>query len=430
MCTICAGHLSFSFVSGAGPAPTSRLTLARPSDTAPGRDASDRWSRSSRQSCGPLADRRERASLRQRTQPQRRRRLTEPQSRAGDHGVVSHRRGPLRESSLADVLPSALAALGVAGERNVLAIEPAECVVVLLVDGLGWQLLRAAQRRGAASYRASPLGRSRPDFRRRRREPHLARVRACRRAEHGITGYTTRANGLTEPVNWLTWRGAYSGRDLTEEQPPERVQPEDTAFERAARAGVSATVVSSPMFRDSGLTERRFEAGTTSLRSPPRTPRRWSATRPGHRRGLVYCYSSELDLIGHVRGTRSDAWLAQLELIDRGVRMLSDRLPPVPVCSSPAITACSTSLKKQRSTMTASRSSRRESTSWLANPGHVTCTLRKANSTPCARAGRGRSGIGSSSLPATEAISRGWFGPVVSEQARGPDRRPDRARRI
>ena len=47
------------------------------------------------------------------------------------------------ESSLADVLPSALAALGVAGEPNVLAIEPAECVVVLLVDGLGWQLLRA-----------------------------------------------------------------------------------------------------------------------------------------------------------------------------------------------------------------------------------------------------------------------------------------------
>ena len=47
------------------------------------------------------------------------------------------------ESSLADMLPSALAALGVAGEPNVLAIEPAECVVVLLVDGLGWQLLRA-----------------------------------------------------------------------------------------------------------------------------------------------------------------------------------------------------------------------------------------------------------------------------------------------
>ncbi len=47
------------------------------------------------------------------------------------------------ESSLADLLPSALAALGVAGEPNVLAIEPAECVVVLLVDGLGWQLLRA-----------------------------------------------------------------------------------------------------------------------------------------------------------------------------------------------------------------------------------------------------------------------------------------------
>ena len=36
------------------------------------------------------------------------------------------------ESSLSDVLPSALAALGVAGEPNVLAIQPAQCVVVLL----------------------------------------------------------------------------------------------------------------------------------------------------------------------------------------------------------------------------------------------------------------------------------------------------------
>ncbi|MGH3446566.1 MAG: alkaline phosphatase family protein, partial [Nocardioidaceae bacterium] len=46
-------------------------------------------------------------------------------------------------SSLAEVVPSAVAALGVAGWANSLALPPADSTVVLLVDGLGWELLRA-----------------------------------------------------------------------------------------------------------------------------------------------------------------------------------------------------------------------------------------------------------------------------------------------
>jgi hypothetical protein len=210
------------------------------------------------------------------------------------------------ESSLADVLPSALAALGVAGEPNVLAIEPAECVVVLLVDGLGWQLLRAHSDEAPflSSLAARPLTAGFPTT----TAASLTSLgTGVPPGRHGITGYTTRANGLTEPVNWLTWRGAYSGRDLTEEQPPERIQPEDTAFERAARAGVSATVVSSPMFRDSGLTRAALRGGDYLASFTAADTATLVGDTARHRRGLVYCYSSELDLIGHVRGTRSDA---------------------------------------------------------------------------------------------------------------------------
>src|SRR5262249_31133713 len=143
---------------------------------------------------------------------------------------------------------------------------------------------------------------------------------------HGITGYTTRANGLTEPVNWLTWRGANSGRDLIEEQPPERIQPEETAFERAERAGGSATGGSLPLFRGSGLTRAALGGGDYLASFTPADTATLVGDTARNRRGLVYCYISDLDLIGHVRGSRSDAWLAQLELIDRSVRMLSDRL--------------------------------------------------------------------------------------------------------
>ncbi|MGD9528432.1 MAG: alkaline phosphatase family protein, partial [Pseudonocardia sp.] len=47
--------------------------------------------------------------------------------------------------SLAEVLPALLGALGVAPERpeNALVVEPARAAALLLVDGLGSELLRA-----------------------------------------------------------------------------------------------------------------------------------------------------------------------------------------------------------------------------------------------------------------------------------------------
>src|SRR6266550_5658342 len=45
--------------------------------------------------------------------------------------------------SLGELVPSLLSALGVAGFANSLAVEPAARVCLLLVDGLGWDLLHA-----------------------------------------------------------------------------------------------------------------------------------------------------------------------------------------------------------------------------------------------------------------------------------------------
>ena len=334
--------------------------------------------------------------------------------------IASSATGAVRygESSLADVLPSALAALGVGGERNVLAIEPAACVVVLLVDGLGWQLLRAHSGKAPflSSLTARPLTAGFPTT----TAASLTSLgTGVPPGRHGITGYTTRADGLSEPVNWLTWRGAYSGRDLTEEQPPERTQPEATAFERAARAGVNATVVSSPMFRGSGLTRAALR-GADFVGSFTAAD---TATLVGdtarNRRGLVYCYSADLDLIGHVRGTRSDAWLAQLELIDRGVRMLSDRLPPatrllitgdhgmLDVPEDAKIDYDSEPILKEGIEILAGEPRAR----YL----HVAPGELEAVRTRWAEALGNRIAL----ITRDDAVSRGWFGPVVTEQARG-----------
>ncbi|HEX8094425.1 alkaline phosphatase family protein [Jatrophihabitans sp.] len=230
------------------------------------------------------------------------------------------------ESSLSDVLPSALAALGVAGEPNVLGIEPADCIVVLLVDGLGWQLLRehAGHAPFLSSLAARPLTAGFPTT---TAVSVTSLGTGVPPGQHGITGYLTRADGLSEPVNWLTWRTARSGVDLLGDQPPERVQPVATAFERAERAGVRASVVSAPAFKASGLTlaalrgahyQRAFTAAdaATGVAAIART-----------RGGLIYCYNSEVDLIGHVHGCRSEAWRVQLQLIDRAAQLLAERLP-------------------------------------------------------------------------------------------------------
>jgi predicted AlkP superfamily pyrophosphatase or phosphodiesterase len=230
------------------------------------------------------------------------------------------------QSSLADLLPSVLAALGVAGEANLLSIEPADCIVVLLVDGLGWELLRAhaSQAPFLSNLAARPLTAGFPTT---TAVSVTSLGTGVPPGQHGITGYSTRADGLGEPANWLTWRGARSGVDLLGDQPPEQIQPVATSFERAERAGVNASVVSAPAFRDSGLTRAALRGGSyLPAFTAADTAAEVGATARS-RGGLIYCYNSELDLIGHVRGCRSDAWLAQLHLIDRAAELLFDRLP-------------------------------------------------------------------------------------------------------
>jgi len=65
------------------------------------------------------------------------------------------------ERSLPDLASSLLAALGIPGEQNVLGLPPAARICLLVVDGLGWELLRdhpaAAPFLSELAVNASPL---------------------------------------------------------------------------------------------------------------------------------------------------------------------------------------------------------------------------------------------------------------------------------
>jgi hypothetical protein len=229
-------------------------------------------------------------------------------------------------ATLSDVMPSVLAALEV-GTDNRLGLAPTQRAVVMLVDGLGLRGLQAHPDAAPflTSMRCTELTAGFPST----TVTSLASLgTGVPAGQHALTGYTSYMDEVDASVNWLAWRPVGGNDDLRDRLVPEVVQPEPTAWQRAADAGVAVSIVNSRQFEDSGLTRAVFRGGRYSATTMSGDAVAIAADMAdrGHR-SLVYAYASELDFVGHVRGPDSDAWLAQLSLIDRQVQLLAERLP-------------------------------------------------------------------------------------------------------
>jgi hypothetical protein len=227
---------------------------------------------------------------------------------------------------LADVVPSVLAAMGVAGFGNRLSLpEGISGACVLLVDGLGAELLDtyAADAPVLAGMRGQTLQVGFPST----TVAGLAALgTGCRSGEHGMVGYSFRlpAAGM---VNALRWRPHPWGADLRDEVPPEKVQPLPTTFERAASAGVAVSVISGAEFDGSGLT-RAVLRGGRYVGVQALGDLAASVRAAVNDRGFCYGYHAEVDLLGHLYGPGSTAWRMQLRQVDRLVESVVERLPP------------------------------------------------------------------------------------------------------
>jgi len=237
------------------------------------------------------------------------------------------------EASLSDLMPSLLAALDVPGCRNPLGLEPARRACLLVVDGLGWELLLAnrtwAPFLAAAAESGSPLTAGFPST----TASSLGSIGTGRPpGEHGLVGYTIALPGMERAFNCLRWApyglGGSRNRDLRDRFAPERLQPETTAFERAAADGVTVALLGPGEHAASGFTRAVLRggvyAGVLSLGDQAAAAARHLA---GSRRSLVYAYHPDLDKTGHVRGTATDAWRLQLAHVDLLAAHLADRLP-------------------------------------------------------------------------------------------------------
>ncbi|HEX5407963.1 MAG TPA: nucleotide pyrophosphatase/phosphodiesterase family protein [Pseudonocardiaceae bacterium] len=231
-------------------------------------------------------------------------------------------------SSLVDVTPSLLAGLGVPGFTDTLGVAGASSVCLLLVDGLGWELLRAnaaqAPFLAGLAADAQPINAGFPAT----TATSVATLGTGLTAgEHGIVGLSFQVPDLPL-VHALTWRGVGTKDDLRDVVVPEQTQPLPTAFERAEAAGVAVTVSAPPIQRRSGLTRAVLRGGhfqtSYALGDLVTNVRDALRTTPA----FCYAYHGDLDLVGHAHGPGSDAWRYQLRAVDRLAADIATVLPP------------------------------------------------------------------------------------------------------
>jgi hypothetical protein len=224
------------------------------------------------------------------------------------------------QTSLADLSESLLAALEVPGARNPLGLAPVSRACLLVVDGLGWDLLRS--HRSAAPFLSGltetgcwltagfpattvtslgSLGTASPP------------------GQHGLLGYQVRVPDTGQLLNGLRWDN---------EVDPVGWQPGPTIFERTAAAGIRGIRVAAGAFRQSGLSVAAMRGADYRAAGTPGALVASTATAlAAERRALAVVYTGDLDATGHVWGCNSPAWRFQLGHVDRLAEQLAGALP-------------------------------------------------------------------------------------------------------
>jgi hypothetical protein len=219
--------------------------------------------------------------------------------------------------SIADILPSGLAVLGVPDAPDRLG--------VLLIDGLGYRLLPLAARSSPVladvlAGRLASLTELTCGFPSTTPTSLVSLGTGAAPGAHGILGFTLNVPGTSQVLTHIRWKG---GPD------PAVWQPVPTAYTRAGAAGVHGSAVLDPAFIGSGLTEAayrgaRFVPGKGVDEVATGMLRELSGPPPN----LVYGYYAQVDSDGHVSGVDSAPWHAAVREVDRLLSRLLDGLPP------------------------------------------------------------------------------------------------------
>ena len=317
-------------------------------------------------------------------------------------------------STLADLLPSVAHHLAVPGyDADPLGPPASSRYVVLLVDGLGYELVARAA--ADAPWLSARLGeRALTSAVPSTTVTSLTSLgTGLPPGRHGMVGLTVRVPSTNEILNALSWES-----DLL----PQAYQPNPTVFERAAAAGVRVTSVALQRFARTGLTEAALRGPTfVPFPSEKDTQLRIDLVVDAASRGqrtLVYAYERELDHTGHAQGCGSAAWRERLTWVDQMLARLRAALPSDVVLVVTGDHGMVDVPADRRLVI-------EDEPELAAGLGAVAGEARfrhlyvdgRSATEPAAVARRWRDRLGSRAWVRTrdEAIEEGWFGPVTDE---------------
>jgi len=223
--------------------------------------------------------------------------------------------------SLADVLPSCFASLGISGCDNRLDLPTVRSSIVILVDGMGFHNLKSAQAHARfLSQKLSETQKLTTVFPSTTASALASLTTGTSPGTHGLTGYVVKDPQSGKIFNQLTGLGLIAN--------PDEWMRADALYSQAIAGGVSASVVSHPRFEATPLTQL-IHAGADYVSGKSLQDRVTRALdivkHPG--RHFVLLYISELDELAHKQGVGSAQWAGLLEILDQAVKELATEAP-------------------------------------------------------------------------------------------------------
>ena len=226
-------------------------------------------------------------------------------------------------ATLADLSSSILASLDpeASPEQNVLGLAPAQRACLLIVDGLGWELLR--DHPAAAPFLSELARNSKPitaGFPATTATSLPSLGTGSPPGQHGMLGYKILVPGADLLLNALRWDRAVD---------PVGLQPGPTIFDRARAAGIAAYRVAQGSLEQTGLSVAAMRgADYLAANTPGSLVGRAAEALAGVSRAFAMVYTGDLDGTGHACGCSSAAWHYQLTHADLVAAQLAEALPP------------------------------------------------------------------------------------------------------